>query len=384
MKITAVKRKIIRKTKNAAVVGAGPAGLTAARILAEKGHVVEVFDKRTTVGGNCIDTVNSDGILIHNYGPHYFRTDSRKLLNWLSKFTKWRPASYTVKAEIDNELVSVPVNLNTMIQLTGDVFDQADFKQYLKLHQVSIKKIQNAEDQCLSTVGGELYEKIFKKYTQKQWGKTAAELAPEITARLPLRFDFDERYPREYFQLLPRDGYSSLFSNLVNHPNIKLALGREVFARDIRALKRHYDLIIYTGPVDQYFDYKYGCLNYRSLRFEWKTYAQEYKQPCVQINYPDRYDYTRSVEIKHVTGQRCMKTTVCFEYPTDEGEPLYPLLSEENIARNHQYQKAALNERHGTTPVHFIGRLAEFKYYNMDQVFLRSMNLTKMIAAKGK
>jgi UDP-galactopyranose mutase len=322
--------------------------------------------------------------LIHPYGPHYFRTDSRKLLNWLSKFTKWRPASYFVKAEIDNELVPIPINLNTMIQLSGNVFDKSDLIKYLEAHKLKIKKIKNSEEQCLSTIGRELYEKIYKNYTQKQWGKSASELPPEITTRLPLRFDFDERYPLEYFQLIPKDGYTSLFTNIAQHPNIKFELDCEIFAKDIPKLKKQFDLIIYTGSIDQYFYYKYGPLEYRSLRFEWKTYTQEYKQPCVQINYPNSHDYTRSVEIKHVTGQRSSNTAVCFEYPTNQGEPFYPLLTAKNISKNNQYQKLALKELKGKTPVHFVGRLAEFKYYNMDHVILRAMNQVKMILARGK
>lgn len=158
----------------------------------------------------------------------------------------------------------------------------------------------------------------------------------------------------------------------------------EIFADDIAKLKQQVDLLIYTGPVDQYFNYKYGHLEYRSLHFKWETYAQDYKQPCVQINYPNAHDYTRSIEIKHVTGQRSSNTTVCFEYPTDVGEPFYPLLSAKNISKNNKYQKLAIKELQGKTPVHFSGRLAEFQYYNMDQVFLRSMNLVKMISKKGK
>jgi len=377
-------KKCLSRTKNIAVVGAGPSGLTAARILAEKGNKIKIFDKRTVIGGNCFDTFNSDGILIHPYGPHYFRTDSRKLLTWLSKFTNWRPANYFVKSEINNELVSIPINLNTMIQLSGNVFDKSDLKKYLETHRVKIKKIKNSEEECLSTIGRDLYEKIFKNYTQKQWGRSAAQLAPEITARLPLRFDFDERYPREYFQLIPKDGYTALFTNIAQHPNIRLELNCEIFAGNVPKLKQEFDLIIYTGPIDQYFDYKYGHLEYRSLHFEWKTYAQEYKQPCVQINYPNSNDYIRSIEIKHVTGQRSSNTTVCFEYPTNQGEPLYPLLSAKNISKNIKYQKLAVKELKGKTPVYFIGRLAEFKYYNMDHVLLRAMDQVKMILAKGK
>ncbi|HNY50677.1 MAG TPA: UDP-galactopyranose mutase [Smithella sp.] len=377
-------RKTLHHTTNVAIIGAGPSGLTAARLLAEKGCKITVFEKRSVIGGNCFDAVNEDGILIHPYGPHYFRTNSRKLLNWLSKFTKWRPANYFVRAEIDDELVPIPVNLNTMIQLSGNVFDKSDLKKYLDGHKVAIKKVKNSEEQCLATVGRKLYEKIYKNYTRKQWGQRAAELNAEITARLPLRFDFNDRYPSEYFQLMPRDGYTLLFKNIAQHPDIQIKLDCEIFADDILKLKQQVDLIIYTGPVDQYFNYQYGHLEYRSLRFQWKTYPQDYKQPCVQINYPNAHDYTRSVEIKHVTGQRSSNTTVCYEYPTDEGEPFYPLLSAKNISKNNQYQKLAIKELQGKTPVHFIGRLAEFQYYNMDQVFLRSMNLANMISKKGK
>ncbi|HQH16515.1 MAG TPA: UDP-galactopyranose mutase [Smithella sp.] len=377
-------RKTLHHTANVAIIGAGPSGLTAARLLAEKGCKITVFEKRSVIGGNCFDAVNEDGILIHPYGPHYFRTNSRKLLNWLSKFTKWRPANYFVRAEIDDELVPIPVNLNTMIQLSGNVFDKSDLKKYLDGHKVAIKKVKNSEEQCLATVGRKLYEKIYKNYTRKQWGQRAAELNAEITARLPLRFDFNDRYPSEYFQLMPRDGYTLLFKNIAQHPDIQIKLDCEIFADDILKLKQQVDLIIYTGPVDQYFNYKYGHLEYRSLRFQWKTYDQDYKQPCVQINYPNAHDYTRSIEIKHVTGQRSSNTTVCYEYPTDEGEPFYPLLSAKNISKNNQYQKLAIKELQGKTPVHFIGRLAEFQYYNMDQVFLRSMNLANMISKKGK
>ncbi len=370
---------IIKNSKRIAIIGAGPAGATFARIAADQGNMVTIFDKREHIGGNCYDYINDNKMLVHKYGPHYFRSDNKNLLEWLSQFTDWLPAQYIVKASLEDKLISMPINLSTMIGMTGKIFDENEFRQYLKQNVAKINKPKNAEEHCLANLGDELYQALFKNYTIKQWGTDPKNLDPSITARIPLRFTFDEKYPQEKFQVIPKEGYTKMFERILDDKKIKIELNKELGSKELRAIRNDYDLMIYTGPIDHFYDYKFGKLEYRSLRFEWKDYDESYRQPCVQINYPNDHEYTRSVEIKHVTGQQSTQTTICYEYPVDSGDPFYPMLNPDNIERYREYFSIAQKERSQPCPVHFVGRLAEFKYYNMDHVFLISMDLAKKV-----
>lgn len=367
-----------------AIIGAGPAGSTIARIAAESGCLIDLFDKRDHIGGNCHDQYNKNGTLIHSYGPHYFRTDSMELLDWLSQFTRWQPAQYIVKAMSKGKLIPMPISLSTMTKLTGEIFNKEKFENYLKENTLNISDPQNAEEHCLAQIGPKLYEELFKNYTIKQWGLDPKKLPTSITARIPLRFSFDERYPQEKYQVIPQDGYTAMFENILNHENIKINLGRILDADSMSKMRNDYDVMIYTGPIDHFFNYCFGKLQYRSLRFDWLNFPVPYKQPCVQINYPNDHDYTRTVEIKHVTGQISDQTSICYEFPQDTGEPFYPILSDDNNKRYNEYYKLSEQELNNACPVYFIGRLAEFKYYNMDHVFIKAMELAKKIIASQR
>jgi UDP-galactopyranose mutase len=369
----------IRGARTVVVIGAGPAGAATARLCADAGCDVRVFEKRPHVGGNCFDEKDRHGVRVHRYGPHYFRTSSTELLQWLSRFTEWVPGRYFVRARVGRNLVPMPVSLATMTALTGRPFTAGDFQAYLDEHRKPIAEPRNAEEQCLATVGSELYELLFRGYTLKQWGVDPRELAASVTARIPLRFNWDERYPQEDFQVMPRNGYSAQYENMLDHGNISVETGVSVSSEDVRSDQRSADATIYTGPIDHLFDDVYGPLGYRSLRFRWRHHKDRFVQPCVQINYPNDHEYTRTVEIKHLTGDAPRGTTICYEYPMQSGEPFYPLLTEENNGRYERYRALAEAEQQSDRPLYLVGRLAEFKYFNMDHVLLRASELAGRI-----
>lgn len=352
------------------IIGGGPSGCLIARRAAEDFEQleIEILEKRDHIAGNCYDYYDEAGILTHKYGPHYFRTSSKEQLDWLSRFTDWIPADYFVKCQVEGELYSFPVNLNTMSQVLGRDCTVTDFEEFLAKDRVPIENPANAEEQCLARVGEKLYKMFFEGYTLKQWGVPATSLEAEITARIPLRFDHNERYVNETYQQMPKEGYTRWFSNMVDHPRIGLRYKEDFF--DLKdSLKR--DVTVYTGELDRYFDYRFGKLKYRSLRFE-KTIHEntDFVQPSVQINYPNDFGYTRTVEVKHVTGQDTPHTNVVKEFPMDEGEPYYPFLDPTNKALAEKYR--ALIPAENRNNVFLTGRLADFRYYNMDKVMARA------------
>jgi UDP-galactopyranose mutase len=359
------------------VVGAGAGGCAIARRLAEAGCRVELYEARAEVGGNCQDAYDEHGVLVHCFGPHYFRADDDDLIQWLSHFTQWVPGRYCVRARVGNTLIPLPISLATMTALKGQAFSPGRLEEYLAHHREEIAQPCNAEEQCLATVGRELYELLFAGYTEKQWGTSARDLDPSVTARLPLRFDWDERYVNETYQIMPKDGYTAMFRSMIDHPLIALHVQSAVDAQAVLDLRKWHDAVVFTGPIDALFDHRYGQLGYRSLRFEWQHYPDNFFQPCVQINYPDSAtDYTRTVEAKHVTQQVVDGTTVCYEYPSQHGPPFYPILNEENLRLYDRYRQLAAAESRSEHPLLLLGRLAEFRYYNMDQVLLRATALS--------
>lgn len=366
-------------SKKALIIGAGPAGSTSARIFAEKGWMVHLYEKRNHIAGNCYDEYDDNGVLVHMYGPHYFRTNSLELLQWLSNFTDWIPGRYYVRASVNGKLVPLPISLATITMLKGKPYDEEKFHKYLDEQGVSIARPKNAEEQCLALVGQELYKSIFEGYTKKQWGLDPSELSPSITARIPLRFNWDERYVNEKYQVIPRDGYTEMFQRILDHANIIVKTNYPLSPSEVRKLRIKYNFVLYTGPIDSFFDFRFGELGYRSLKFEWNYLRDNYKQPCVQINYPNNYKYTRTVEIKHVTGQNCEGTTICYEYPQSLGDPFYPILNEDNKKKYLKYKALADELINQNDPIYFLGRLAEFRYFNMDHVFIRSMKLANKI-----
>jgi UDP-galactopyranose mutase len=371
--------------KKVLVVGAGPAGSTIARHFAEEGYHVDLFDERHHIAGNCYDAVNTHGHLLHIYGPHYFRTNSNELLAWLSQFTDWIDGQYYVKAKIGTKEVPLPISLATMLALKNRPFSVGDFENYLQAQRQNFSNITNAEEQCLSTVGKELYELFFKNYTIKQWGYHPNMLDPSVTARIPLRFNDDIRYPSETHQVLPKEGYTVMFQRLLDHPHIHLTLNHPLPSSYILSHRKEYDAVFYTGAIDSFFNFRFGKLLYRSLRFEWRHLPNvETFLTSVQLNFPNDHEYTRIVESKHITHRMGQGTTLCYEYPTDQGEPFYPMPLKSQQEKYSYYAKLGTQEENHAHPLFFVGRLAEYKYYNMDHIFLRSMNLAKDVLKRLK
>jgi UDP-galactopyranose mutase len=346
------------------VVGAGFAGsVIAERLASQHDAKVLVIDRRPHVGGNAYDVKDEAGVLIHQYGPHIFHTNSDEIVDYLSQFTQWRPYEHRVLAEVRGQLVPIPINRTTLNRLFGlDLKNDGEAAAYLASRAEPVAEISTSEDVVISAVGRELYELFFQGYTRKQWGIDPSELDKAVTARIPTRTNEDDRYFGDKHQIMPAKGYTAMFERMLDHPNIDLRLGT-----DWHEVKDEVDAdhIVYTGPIDEYFDYRFGKLPYRSLRFEHKVLEEERHQPVAVVNYPDpAVPYTRITEYKHLTGQVHPKTSVTYEYPSAEGDPYYPIPRPENQALYKQYERLA----DATSGVTFVGRLATYRYYNMDQV----------------
>ena len=358
------------------VVGAGFSGAVVASQMARNfDRRVLLVDRRPHVGGNAWDHYDKAGILVHKYGPHIFHTNSKDVFDYLSLFTKWRNYQHKVLASVDGKLVPIPINLDTVNILHGRNLNVSELEEYLESIAEKPAAIRTSEDVVVSKVGRDLYEKMFRGYTRKQWGLDPAQLDASVTARIPVRFNRDDRYFSDTYQAMPRHGFTRLFENILDHPNITIVLNTNY--RDVTRSVR-YKALVYTGPVDEYFDYRFGKLPYRSLRFRHETLDVEKAQPVAVINYPNEHEYTRVTEFKHLTGQSHGKTSVVYEYPCAEGDPYYPIPRPENAAIYKQYEALAAVTR----DVHFAGRLATYKYYNMDQVVAQALTLcTKLSGA---
>jgi UDP-galactopyranose mutase len=344
------------------VIGAGFAGsVLAERLASQRGDRVLVVDRRPHIGGNAYDCRNEAGLLIHQYGPHIFHTNARQVLDYLSQFTEWRPYEHRVLAEVDGMLVPIPINLDTINRLYGLDLTPDELEAWFAARAEPVEEIRTSEDVVVNRVGRELYEKFFRGYTRKQWGVDPSELDKSVTARVPTRSNRDSRYFQDEFQVMPAAGYTAMFERMLDHPNITLMLGTD-FA-DVRA-RVPYERLIFTGPVDEYFGYRYGRLPYRSLRFEHVTLETEWHQPVAVVNYPGTQEYTRITEYKHLTGQQHPRTSLTYEYPSAVGDPYYPVPRPENAELYRRYEALARE----TPDVWFAGRLATYRYYNMDQV----------------
>jgi UDP-galactopyranose mutase len=361
------------------IVGAGFSGLVLAeRLSNECGASCLIVEKRDHIGGNAQDEYDDHGVLIHKYGPHYFRTNSPKIRDYLSRFTEWHPLEYKIRSFAEGRYWNFPINLNTFEQLIGRSSTSEEFEEWLAKHRVPIANPANSEEVIISQVGWDLYEKFFKNYTIKQWKKHPKELDASVCGRIPIRTNRDDRYLREDFQALPKAGYHQLFQRmLASSPGVKVML-----RTDYREIMPHvtFKHLIFTGPIDEYFDHCYGALPYRSLRFENQSFSAEelksresiagrpgFWQPAMQVNYPNEKDFTRIVEIKHATNQACSNSTIVMEYPEDFGpgkEAYYPIPTPETSSL---YQKYAARAK-TLDKVSFVGRLATYRYYNMDQV----------------
>jgi UDP-galactopyranose mutase len=345
------------------VVGAGFAGAVMAERLAEGlGARVLVIDKRPHIGGNAYDKHDRAGILIHQYGPHIFHTNSTRIVDYLSRFTDWRPYEHRVLARVDGQLVPLPINLTTLNQLYGlNLANPCEVESFLKARAQPLEEIRTSEDRVVSEIGRELFEKFFSGYTLKQWGMPASQLDKSVTARVPTRTNDDDRYFTDTFQAMPLEGYTRMFERMLKHPNITVLLSSTL--KDIKG-RIPFRRMVYTGPIDEYFDYRFGALPYRSLRFEHVTLPRPWEQPVAVINYPQDGDYTRSTEYKHLTGQTHPFTSLSYEYPTDRGDPYYPVPRPQNQQLFKLYEELT----HDEPDVAFVGRLATYRYYNMDQI----------------
>lgn len=355
------------------IVGAGFAGaVLAERLATQRGERVLVVDRRSHIGGNAHDHYNDAGLLVHRYGPHIFHTNSDAILDYLSQFTSWRPYEHRVLGEVDGKLVPIPINLQTINTLYGLDLDSEQLARWFAERAEAVERIETSEDVVVSVVGRELYEKFFQGYTRKQWGLDPSQLDKSVTARVPIRTNSDDRYFTDTHQCMPAHGYTKMFERMLDHPNISVMLGTDY--RRIAAMIPHRRLI-YTGPIDEFFDFRFGKLPYRSLRFEHETLATEWAQPTGTINFPQTEAFTRISEYKHMTGQVHPMTAITREYPAADGDPYYPILNPDSAALFKRYEALAARIK----DVFFVGRLATFRYYNMDQVTGQALSTFRRI-----
>jgi UDP-galactopyranose mutase len=355
------------------IVGAGFAGsVLAERLASQLNKKVLIIDKRNHIGGNAYDHYNEDGILVHKYGPHIFHTNSKDVFEYLSKFTEWRSYEHRVLASVDGQQVPMPINLDTINKLYGLNLTSFEVERFFKDRAENVESVRTSEDVVVSKIGRELYEKFFKHYTRKQWGMDPSELDASVTARVPTRTSRDDRYFTDTYQAMPLHGYTKMFEKMLSHPNIKIMLNTDY--HELEGVIP-YQEIIFTGPVDEYFDYIYGKLPYRSLEFKHETHHTEVFQKAPVVNYPNEHLYTRITEFKYLTGQEHKKTSIVYEFPRAEGDPYYPIPKPENAELYKKYKALA----DSTPGVHFVGRLATYKYYNMDQVVAQALTLFNRI-----
>jgi UDP-galactopyranose mutase len=358
------------------IVGAGFAGsVLAERLASQRGDRVLVIDKRNHIAGNAYDRYDDAGILMHQYGPHIFHTNSQAVFDHLSRFTEWRPYEHRVLAQVDGQLLPIPINRTTINKLYGlSLSSDEETEAFLATLAEPAAEIRTSEDVVVSRVGRSLYEKFFRGYTRKQWGVDPSELDKSVTARVPTRVNEDNRYFGDQFQFMPARGYTRMFERMLDHPNIKVMLNTSF--EEIRGLIPHRRLI-FTGPVDEYYGFRFGRLPYRSLRFEHVTLDEPWHQQVGVVNYPQTEDYTRVTEYKHLTGQEHPKTSLTYERSSSEGDPYYPIPRPENAALYKRYEELAEAEK----DVWFVGRLATYRYYNMDQVVGQALATFRRIDA---
>ncbi|OKH54249.1 UDP-galactopyranose mutase [Calothrix sp. HK-06] len=360
------------------IVGAGFSGcVLAERIASQLGQRVLLMDKRDHIGGNAYDYYNEHGILVHKYGPHIFHTKSKKVWDYLSQFTEWRPYFHHVLGVVEGKKVPIPFNLNSLYALFPPKYAEKLEEKLLENFgfgvKVPILKLRESANGELEFLANYIYDNVFVRYTIKQWELKPEELDRAVTGRVPVYISRDDRYFQDPYQAMPKYGYTEMFRKMLAHPNIKVLLNAD-YREVINDIK--FNRMVYTGPIDTFFDYMYEELPYRSLKFSFETLDQEHYQEVGTVNYPNEYDITRITEQKYLSGQTSPKTTLVKEYPQAYvpgiNDPYYPVPREENRARYELYLKEA-SKLNGS--VIFAGRLAEYKYYDMDQAVLRALSL---------
>lgn len=365
------------------IVGAGFTGcVLAERIASQLNQKVLIVERRDHIGGNAYDYHDHQGILVHKYGPHIFHTNSKKIWDYLSQFTEWRPYYHRVLAAVDGKKVPVPFNLNSLYALFppkhAEKLEQLLIDHHGLGAKIPILRLRESSEGDLRHLAEYIYKKVFYGYTLKQWELKPEELDPSVTARVPVSVSRDDRYFQDHYQAMPKHGYTEMFRRMLRHPSIKVLLNTDYkeIVNDVL-----FNKMVYTGPIDAFFDYVHGELPYRSLRFEFLYFTSEFYQEVAQVNYPNDYAFTRITEVKHITGQRGLGTTVAVEYPEPyvrgSNEPYYPIPREHNRERYEQYlQEAAKLNR----TVLFAGRLGDYRYYNMDQAVARALALFAQLA----
>ena len=364
------------------IIGGGPVGcVLAERITSVLKLDCTIIEKRNHIAGNCYDELNSKGLLYHKYGPHYLRFKNKKIMNYLSKFTKWIPGEYIVKSSVDKKLYPFPINLDTLEMFFNCKFkSKKDVLKFLKKKQIKIKKPKNFEEFVISRLGKDIYEKFYKNYTLKQWNIHPKKLAKEVAGRLPIRFNRNPYYVKEKLRFMPKKGFTYMFDKMIQNKKIKVKLNTDFFKFRKKIKFNHF--MIYTGEPDRYFNFKYGKLDWRSLIFKFQNFKKKKIQSCVQYNFPNDHKYTRSVEIKHVTKQRNNYTVISKEYPTNKGDPYYPISNQKNIKLFKKYENLIIKEMKKN--VYFEGRLAKYKYFNTDEVIESALDLFNKLKKKYK
>ncbi len=366
------------KNKRVLIVGAGPVGCTVAEMLSKKSYKIDLIDSRNHIAGNCYDYKDDYGVLVHKYGPHYFRTDNKNIFKYLSNFTKWIPGKYIVNSYVDGDYYDFPINLNTINKFFKKKFNPIEAEQFLKKISIVSKK-KNFQTYLISKIGKKLFEKFYKNYTIKQWGINTNLISTSVAKRIPIRFNRNNDYIEAKYKYMPKKGFTSMFKKMISNKNINISLNTK-YNYSSKDFKK-YNYIVYTGPIDAFFNFKLGRLKWRSLKFNFTTYHKNFKQHCLQINYPNNYKYTRKVEYKHVTQQKINYTTVSKEYPLTNGEPYYPVSTIKDKKLMKLYDK--LKENFEKKGVIFGGRLADYKYINTDQAIEIGFKIANKILHKN-
>jgi len=364
------------------IVGAGPVGCVLAnKITSELKLSCLIIEKRNHIAGNCFDKKNKKGVLFHKYGPHYLRFKNKKTFKYLSKFTNWIPGEYIVQSYVDKKLYPFPINLDTLEKFFNvKLKSKKDAINLINQIKIKKKNLKNSEDFILSKLGPEIYEKFYKNYTIKQWGMSPKKLSKNIAGRVPIRLNRNPYYVNEKMKFMPKNGFTQMFKKMIKDNKIRVLLNTDFFK--IRNKIRYNKFLIYTGTPDKFFNYKYGKLDWRSLVFEFKTFKKSHIQSSVQYNFPNDYKFTRKVEIKHVTKQKTPYTVISKEFPTNKGDPYYPIINDKNLSKFSKYKK--LIDKLESKNIYFEGRLAQYKYFNTDEVIERALKLFNSLKKKYK